>query len=401
MTLYRIFMALLAPLLLIRARIRGEAWTDLAERMGRGPGGPAGLWLHGASLGELASVRWVVEALLVARPALTLIITANTVTGRQLVRDWRLPGVTARLAPLDTGPALNRFLNRWQPGALISLEAEFWPLRFALCGARSVPVLLLGARMSGRSFRAWQKHPRLAAALLAQVSLASAQDTRSRDHLAALGLPGAVTLPDLDLKAQTAAHLPQPATPPRADRAGWLLAASTHDGEEALILRAFANQTRFDRLILAPRHPDRAPAILALLRGQNLGFDQRSRGAQPGGAAILLADTLGEMDLWYATCGAVVIGGSFADKGGHTPWEPVRFATAMLHGPSTSNFAAAFAALDAAGGAVAVTHDSLAATLNGLDGAAQDRLASSAQAVLCAKGDVAAVLAGILRVSRL
>ena len=392
MLAYKAIMAVATPLLLIRALWRGESLADLAERLGRGPAEQTSLWLHGASLGELTSARWVIAALLTARPGLTLIVTANTVTGRQLVRDWRLRGVTARLAPLDTGYALNGFVARWRPKALISLEAEYWPRRFT-CG---LPILLLGARMSDRSCRRWQKRPALAAQMLAAVRLASAQDARSRRNLQMLGLTPAVTLPDLDLKAQSIAHLPEPTTPDRADRARWLLAASTHDGDEALILRAFILQQQFTHLILAPRHPTRAPAIAALIASLGLSFDQRSLGREPGPSPVYLADTLGEMDMWYARCGAVIIGGSFADHGGHTPWEPARFGTALVHGPSTRNFAAPFAALDAAGGAMAVTQDSLASALSTLTPQRQDALAATAKTVLQAPDDVSATLAHIL-----
>lgn len=401
MTFYRVIMVLLVPVLLIRALIRGEGRTDLAERLGRGGTSPVGLWLHGASLGELASARWLIAAMLDARPGLTVLVTANTVTGRQRVRDWGLQRVTARLAPLDLGFVLRRFLDRWQPKALITLEAEFWPLRFDQCAARSVPVLLLGARMSDRSARRWQKRPRLAGAMLNRVSLASAQDAVSRRHLALLGLAAAVTLPDMDLKAQAFAHLPPAVAPPRHLRSGWLLAASTHEGDEALILRAFAGQDRFTQLILAPRHPARAAQIVADLQRTKLAFDRRSIGADPGRAPVFLADTLGEMELWYTRCGAVVVGGTFAAKGGHSPWEPMRHGCAILHGGDTGNFAAPFAALDQAGGALLVTPETLAATLQALDDDAQDRLAGTAQSVLQAQGDVSALLARILAVSGL
>ncbi len=402
MVVYRLILALLTPLVLLRALWRGESLGDLSERLGCG-GTRVDLWLHGASLGELASARWLVQALLAARPGLTLLVTANTVTGRQLVRDWGLAGVTARMAPLDLGLALHGFLNRWQPRALISLEAEFWPLRFALCAARGMPIVLLGARMSERSFRRWQKRPALAAAMLCAVSLASAQDAASRRYLQALGL--GEMMPDLDLKAQATAGLPPPATPPRSDRATWLLAASTHEGEEAIILRAFDGQSRFTHLIIAPRHPTRASEIVTLLRNTAPDFDpkrdQRSLGAEPGRASVYLADTLGEMDRWYAICGAVVVGGTFAPRGGHTPWEPARFGTAILHGPNTQNFAATYAALDAQGAAVPVTPDILAARLQHLDGPGQARLAFAAKAVLQGRSDVSAFIANILHVSGL
>ena len=392
MWIYRLIMGLLAPLLLLHAWWRGEGLADLSQRLGRG-GQPADLWLHGASLGELASARWLVMALMAARPGLTLVVTANTLTARQLVRDWAVPGVTARLAPLDLGFVLRAFLDRHRPRALISLEAEFWPLRFALCARLGIPVVLMGARMSERSFRRWQKRAGLARAMLGGIRLASTQEAGSRQRLLALGVPAGSMVADLDLKAQAAAQLPPPVTPARHDRAAWLLAASTHEGEEAVVLQAFARQSRFTHLVLAPRHPARGAEIVALLQG--VDHDQRSLGPEPGRCAIYLADTLGEMDRWYATCGAVVIGGTFADKGGHTPWEPARFGTAILHGPSTQNFAARFVALDANGGALPVTADTLGAALQGLDAVTQDRMALAATQVLQADGDVSAYIARI------
>jgi 3-deoxy-D-manno-octulosonic-acid transferase len=393
MAFYRVIMVLLAPLLLLRAWVKGERRADLGQRLGW-VDGPVGLWLHGASLGELTSARWLIEALQAARPGLRVLVTANTLTGRDLVQGWVLPGVQASLAPLDLGHVLRRFLRQTRPAALISLEAEYWPLRFHLCAAAHIPIVLMGARMSVRSFDRWQKRSALAAAMLGQVSLASAQDERSRQHLLALGLAPAHLLPDLDLKAEAAGRLPLAPPPPRASRANWLLAASTHAGEEAVILRAFAAQSRFSHLILAPRHPARAAEILPLLQGT--AYAQRSAGAEPGAAPVFLADTLGEMDLWYARCGAVVIGGTFVPKGGHTPWEPMRHDCAILHGPDTANFAAPFAALDQAGGALAVTADSLAHSLQGLDAQAQDRMAAQARLILQAVGDNSAHLTRIL-----
>lgn len=400
MHLYRVIMAVLLPVFLLRALIRGEGARDLAQRLGFVPRGKVDLWLHGASNGELASARWVVAALMAARPGLTVQVTCNTLTARAMVRGWQMAGVAASLAPLDTAGATARLLQRCRPCALISVEGEVWPQRMATCAAQGAAVLMLGARMSARSAQAWARVPTLAQAALSQVCFASAQDQASRDHLIGLGLNPAAVAPDFDLKAQAVAGLPRPDHMPRADRAGWLLAASTHAGEDAAILDAFAT-SGFAHLILAPRHPDRAPAIAALLSARGLSFAQRSRGAEPGAARVLLADTLGEMDRWYALCGACIIGGSLVDKGGHTPWEPIRHACALLHGPSTRNFAATFAALDAAQAALAVTSDSLPTALALLDGAAQDRLANAAAPFLQASGDPQVLLDQIIAKSGL
>lgn len=403
MRLYSLIMAVLLPVLLLVRLWRGERVADLAERLGRVPLPPKGpaLWLHGASNGEITSARWLVEHLIAARPGLQVLITSNTVTARSMVRAWRLPGVVASLAPLDLGFCARSLLERWQPRALISLEAELWPRRFTVCARLSVPVVLIGARMSGRSYRRWQRLSSLAKAALGRVAFASAQDPASRDYLRELGLPDAAVAPEFDMKAQAVASLPAPIAQPRAGRAHWLLAASTHEGEDAAIIAAFAGSGFFTGLILAPRHPSRAGQVAALLQARDLPFQRRSQGASPGETPVFLADTLGEMDLWYAKAGVCVLGGTFADKGGHTPWEPARHGCAILHGPSVWNFAATFAALDAAGAAKTVTAASLTDALTMLDAAAQDRMAVAAQAILRASGDPTGLLARILTISRL
>jgi 3-deoxy-D-manno-octulosonic-acid transferase len=251
--------------------------------------------------------------------------------------------------------------------------------------------VMLGARMSARSARGWQRFGGLAATALGAVRFASAQDALSRAQLMTLGLRAQAVGPDFDLKAEAVARLPLPDALPRDTRASWLLAASTHEGEDAVVLDAFA-ASGLTHLILAPRHPKRAPAIAALLADRGLAFARRSDGAEPGAAQVLLADTLGEMDLWYARCGICLIGGTLADKGGHTPWEPARHGCALLHGPSTWNFTRAFADLDAAKGAQPVAAGTLAETLRGLDAATQDRLAAAASGVLQADSQSGALI---------
>lgn len=393
MLLYRILMALLVPILLLRLARSGH----LGERLGIGarPAPGASLWLHGASNGELASARWVLESLLAARPGLQVLVTVNTATARAMVVGWQLPGVTVAFAPLDGWGAASRVLRHWQPLALVLVENELWPARIAAAARQGVPVLVIGARMSARSATRWQRLRGLIGQTLARVAWLSAQDDASLQRLRDLGLRAEAAGPVLALKAFAAQTAPELPFAPPAPRAETLLAASTHDGEEALILQGFlASPFRF--LIIAPRHPRRVAEIANMLTAQNIRFAQRSRDETPGpDTQIYLADTMGEMAFWYAMSGACVIGGTFADKGGHTPWEPALAGAAILHGPSLHNFAAPFAALDAAGGAVAVTGD-LASALAGLDAARQAELAAVARTVLRPEADPQALLDGIL-----
>lgn len=382
----------------------------LSDRMARGTGmRPTGkvLWLHGASNGELTSVRWLVARLIAETPELSLIITCNTETARGMVRGWGLPRVCAQLAPFDLPGPVARFLARWRPDALLIVENELWPERLAQASAMA-PVLLIGARMSQRSARGWARFaPGLMRGMLESLSLVSAQDTASEARLLALGLPGARMLPALMLKsraamAQVAAGggVPALATTGFPPRARCLLAASTHAGEDAPILDAFAQARAagvFDLLILAPRHPRRAPDIAALIAARGLAFATRSAGEPPGPQTVVyLADTLGEMRQWYARAGATVIGGTLQDHGGHTPFEPAAHGSAIVHGPHVANFAESFAALDTAGAALAVgCGTSLGPALITLGPDQQSRLATAAQAVLLPEGDEAALIVAI------
>ncbi len=402
MILYQIVMVFALVATLAHQVLRG-AKGAVAERLGLGPMPAAGLrlWLHAASVGEVTSARWVLEAVLTARPGLQVLVTTNTATGRDRVRAWALPGVQAALAPFDSAGAAARVLDRWQPQALVVVENELWPARLRACDNRGVPVLVIGARMSARSAARWRLLDGLMRQMLGRIDWLSAQDAESRARFLALGLPEAAAGPVMALKSLGHGQADAPlcfATP--GPRPKVLLAASTHEGEEALILDAFAAQGRFAHLILAPRHPRRGDEVAALLAARAMVAARRSKGESPApGARVFLADSLGEMDQWYAMAGATVIGGTFAPKGGHTPWEPARHGSAILHGPSVHNFAAPFAALDRAGGARAVAADpaALARALDGFDAAAQARCAALATEVLAPEGDGAEIVAAILR----
>lgn len=403
MILYQLLLAVALPFFLAHQAVFG-APGSVSERLGRGPAPGPGLrlWLHAASVGEVTSARWVIEAVLAARPGLQLLVTTNTATARERVRSWALPGVVAQLAPFDSAGAAGRVLDRWRPQALILVENELWPARLRAAGNRGVPVLVIGARMSARSAQRWRWLDGLVSDMLARIDWLSAQDADSLERLHGLGLPRRAAGPVLALKSLTRGDVgPLPFAAP-APRETTLLAASTHEGEEALVLDAFVAAPQFTHLILAPRHPRRGEEIAALLTARGMSFARRSHGETPGKVTrVHLADTFGEMDHWYRMAGATVIGGSFAAKGGHTPWEPASQGSAIVHGPSLHNFAAPFAALDRAGGALAVADGAgLAAALGGLDAARQSRLAAIAAEVLAPDGDGTEIVAAILQAVR-
>lgn len=398
MILYQLLMVLALPVLLGLALARG----GLRERLGLvpRPGPGPRLWLHGASNGELTSARWVLAALVAARPGLQVLVTANSATGRALVAGWGLPGVTAAFAPLDSAGAPGRVLDRWEPQALVIVENELWPSRIAAAHRRGVPVMVIGARMSERSAARWAGTGGLMRGMLGRIDWLSAQDEASLARFRRLGLPEAAAGPVVSLKAQGAGLAPgKPPFSLPVPRSRVLLAASTHAGEEEIALAGFlAAPEAFDLLILAPRHPRRSEEVQAMLRGRGIGFAARSKGEAPDAQCpVYLADTLGEMALWYAMAGACLIGGTFAPKGGHTPWEPAQAGCAILHGPDVSNNAAPFAALDRAGAALRVARpEDLGAALRGLDAARQGVLAARAAEALSPEDGGEAVVAALL-----
>ena len=374
------------------ARLRPGGGEDWGQRLGHVPQGPrGGVWLHGASVGEIASAQALIAALAAQMP---VTMTTNTTTGRARAAA---AGVRASLAPLDTPQALARFLDRVQPAVAVTVENELWPNRSAMLAARGIAQVVVGARLSARSASRWGRLPRLAATLLGRIDALSAQDAASEARLLDLGLPPGALLPRVNLKRWSAAVAPP--LPPGPARGRTVLAASTHAAEEAAILDAMAAvRAAGGRVIVAPRHPDRFDAIAAAMTARGMPPARRAQGAGAE-ADVLLADTLGEMALWCAAAGIVVTGGSFAALGGHTPWEAAAQGCAILHGPHIANFAEDYAELDAAGAAHSVTADDLAPTLCGLlDRPEAAAIGQRARALLTTgAGDGAPLIAAIRR----
>ena len=388
MVLYRLLQILVVPLQIGRALwlalSRQESMADLRDRLiGFRSTGPA-LWLHGASVGELASARQIITALRAMAPDLRIIVTTDRATGRDRARSWGLEGVAVHLAPIDLGSLAGHLIRSTDVRALVTLENELWPARMAAFHAAQRPVILLSARVSDRSASSWARLPAVARAVLAPVALALPQNETTARHLQTLGVPAAAIGPIVQLKAgYTPTHLAPPAEFANWHRADTLLAASTHDGEETLMIDGFlaARQSRPDlRLVIAPRHTDRADSIETLVRSRGLTVARRSRSDAPE-ADVYLADTMGEMPIWYQLSGLCILGGSFVPKGGHTPYEPIAYGCPVLHGPHVENFAEDFAQLDAAQGArqVETASDLAEAILSHMD---DTRMAERARLVV-------------------
>lgn len=364
--LYRLVIALAWPVvalgLLTRVLVGRERLADWAERtglsLGRAPG--PHIWLHAASNGELTSARPLLLALHAARPDLKVLVTSNSLTARDLAPELGLPGVSARLAPLDTRWSAWLICRRYQVVGHVLLEAEFWPNRIAAVARRGLPVFAIGARLSARTAQSWRKLAPLSQALLRRLSHVSPQDAGSAARLADLGLAPERLGEVLDLKAfyvPPAGLTLDPELQAQFDRPATWLAASTHAGEDEVVLaahRSLLKQRPEAQLIIAPRHPRRGHEIAGLARAAGLPVALRSAGDNPRPGAVYVADTLGEMPLWYQLAGTTFIGGSLVEKGGHTPFEPAVFDSTLLHGPHTSNFTRIFRRLDVSGAAIQV-----------------------------------------------
>lgn len=379
---YAVAASVAAPalrLLLIRRAMRGkEVWRRLAERRGvdRTPR-PDGrlLWLHCASVGEAVSILPVLKALLPMVPNATVLLTTGTVTSAALL-DVRLPemglqtGVLHRFVPLDVPLWVARFLNHWRPDAAAMVESEIWPNVLAACRRRSIPTMLVNARMSARSFAHWQRAPRLAKRLFGGFRRVIAQSDVDAERLRALGAKDATAPGNLKFAASPL-PVPHQELDRLRERLGgrpvWL-AASTHPGEETIALAVHAAlRSRHERLltIIAPRHPERGPAIVA---GAGwLPATRRGAGEDPPDyEGVWVADTM-ELGLLYSLVGHAFVGGSLVPHGGQNPLEPARLGCAVAVGPHTFNFADPVEVLEEAGALTRVADaPSLALWVDGL-----------------------------------
>lgn len=398
----------LGPAILKRRLAAGkEDPARWGEKLGHAtvarPVGPL-VWVHAVSVGEGLSVLPLLKALVAAD--VTVLLTCTTVTAAGLLAK-RVPArVIVQYLPLDLARPVARFLDHWRPDVAVMVESEFWPRLIHDTHARGIPLVLANARMSERSAIRWAKAAGLARAILGRFSVMCAPDRIMAERLITIGADPARVRVTGTLK-RAGERLPVDGAELARMRAAlgarqvWC-AASTHAGEEAVVAAAqVALKARGSGglCLLVPRHPARAEEVAAVLRGAGLSFTRRSAGELPV-ADVYLADTLGEMGLWFDLCAVSLVCGSLVDGiGGHNAYEPALHGSAILHGPHVGNFADLYARLDAAGAAVGVHDaDGIAGAVGHLlsDGAARDRLVAAAQGVLSDEGDGVAVTAGLI-----
>ncbi len=397
----------LVPLLLgWRTRKGKEDPVRRGERYGRPsvarPAGPL-VWVHVASVGETNAVMPLIQR--ITAEGLTVLLTSVTVTSARVAAQ-RLPrGALHQYAPLDIEPFIERFLDAWKPDLALFFESELWPTTMARLAARRIPEIRINARMTARAFRRWSRLTGAMRPLFGGIDMALAQSEGDAERLRALGVKQARSVGNLKF------DVPAPGVESAAldDFAAAttgreiFLAASTHEGEETVVAAAHS-ALRSERpgflTVIVPRHPVRGPALAASLAASGLSVALRSRGDGVTEATDLyIADTLGELGLFYRAAPVAFIGGTLVPVGGHNPIEAALLGAAILHGPQVENASAIYAALDAGTGVAPVTDSgSLAAALRPLyaDAAVAEALAASGAAALAPfSGALEATLAAL------
>ncbi len=303
------------------------------------------LWIHGASVGESLSVLPIIDKLLKENSALNIVLTTGTLSSAKILED-RLPDrAYHQFTPLDFPNWIKNFLAHWQPSAVVWVESEFWPNSLFQIKQQNIPLILLNGRVSDRSFSRWKKLPFFIKGMLNLFDICLAQSQNDQQRLIALGAKHAVNhgniklgAPALPVSDQALEKFKQSIT----NRPLWLL-SSSHDGEESIagdIHKSLSPNHPNILSLIVPRHPDRGPNIAEHLRAHGFNVQLRSQAALPGPQTeIYIADTVGELGLFYRLGAIVVMGKSFiAPGGGQNPYEAAKLGNAIIMGPYMENF---------------------------------------------------------------
>lgn len=325
------------------------------------------IWLHAVGLGEVMALRGLIAQMHEIAPHLSFLVTSTARSSAAVFTANLPPRCQHQFLPLDAPRYIARFLDHWRPSLSIWAEQEIWPCAAAAAHARGVPLAMVNARVTPQSYRRRLRVRGLYASLLARFALVSAQDDGTADNLRSLGA-GSVRV-DGSLKAAAPPLGGDSATLDQlrqslADRRIWV-AASTHSGDEAEAFGAAIARPDW-LLILVPRDIGRADAISADLTARGLRYVRR--GEIPGQSdRIWIADSYGEMGLWYRLAKVAFMGGGFDQIGGHNPWEAAALGAAILHGPDVANFCADYMQLNKCDAARRIERGELAAALGQSD----------------------------------
>ncbi|MDX2145646.1 MAG: 3-deoxy-D-manno-octulosonic acid transferase [Rhodospirillaceae bacterium] len=355
------------------------------------------IWCHAASIGESLSILPLIEA--IARQKFSVLLTTGTVTSAQLVQPRLTQGALHQFAPLDHAPWIARFLDHWRPSLALRVDSEIWPNTLDQLNRRGIAVIQINGRLSRRAAEGWQRAPRFSRAVFSSLALVLAQSGADAQRFSALGATSVVATGNLKL-----------ALPPLGfdqaqldslksdlgDRPRWL-AASIHPGEDEIVASVHRRVKQVipqTCLVVVPRHPGRGQAMVKDFSDRGLTVALRSA-RQPilSNTDVYIADTLGELGLFYQLCPVVFMGKTFAVGGGQNPAEPAQIGCALVWGPDMSNFEELAATLVARGGAIGVRdQDALAQAIGDLltDRARAQAMAAAGQSVIAENSEALA-----------
>lgn len=355
---YSVSIYLLSPIILLRLLYRAlrapayaRRWRERFGFVAQTNGGKT-IWLHSVSVGETLAAVPLVKALQQRYPDYRLTVTCMTPTGSERIQAAFGDSVDHYYAPYDMPDSVARFLNRIRPELLLIMETELWPNTIAACSSRSIPVILANGRLSAKSAAAYGKIPRLVGSMLRSISAVVAQHDDDGNRFARLGLPPeALTISgnikfDLHLDSEVRAKAQSLTTEWQGEnQRPVLLAASTHAGEDELILQAYGQikvaLSVAPLLVLVPRHPERFNQVAQLCEQAGFLVARRSTGEPTAPADILLGDTMGELMSFYGACDLAFVGGSLVPTGGHNMIEAAAWGVPVVTGPHLFNFAEA------------------------------------------------------------
>ena len=318
------------------------------------PAGPL-IWIHGASVGEVLAAAGLIERLRALN--IGILLTSGTVTSAAIVAKRFGPDVIHQYIPYDLPRYVERFLDHWKPSLALFIESDLWPNLILSSAARRLPMVLINGRMSHRSFPRWRRISATISELLGRFDICLAQSKVDAGRFSALGSRNVITTGNLKLDVDA-----PPADAGRLERLmavtrgrPVIVAASTHPGEEEILIETHRTLiTFFPSLltVIVPRHAHRGESIGGLIAASGLQLALRSREELPNATTdIYVADTMGELGLFYRLAPIVFMGGSLAEHGGQNPVEAIKLGAAIVHGPHVFNFTDIYEALDRAGGA--------------------------------------------------
>ena len=352
-TFYSALFYLLLPLIFLRLFWRSIKAPDYRKRWRERfacydkPMSQGTIWFHAVSVGEAEALFPLVKHLQAGYPLEKILVTTTTPTGSSRVRAVLGESVEHVYLPYDAPCIVKRFLNNLKPKLAVVMETEIWPNLYHYCGEKNIPLYLINARLSQKSVRGYRKIPGLIRPVLAQIKTIAVQTSEDATRFLAIGAnPGQVAVTgnikfDLVIPRELIAAGHKLKAEVFAGRFVWL-AASTHQGEEQILLEAYVNLKKTIPellLMIVPRHPERFTEVDALCRQNDFKVVRRSSNSLVQlDIDIYLADTMGELKMLYATADVAFVGGSLVPVGGHNILEPLAAKIPVLFGPHMANF---------------------------------------------------------------